>query len=194
MRKIAVLVAVAGFASGAMAQSELKIYVGQPGPIADLTDNRFNLFVPDHGTILSFKAIEIDMQHTWCGDLTIVLTHKGPFPLSVVLLDRPGVPQSTFGNDDDMNGVYSFTDGGAPFPELGTAAGVVPPGTYAGVEPLSRFVNNDKFGDWSLHIIDQAGGDVGQVFTWRIIVNNIPGPGPLALIGLAGLTALRRRR
>ncbi len=110
---------------------------------------------------------------------------------SVVLCDRPGVPASTFGNSNDLNGNYVFRDGFAPLSE--TAA--VPAGTYgphAG-QTIGRDVA-DKFGEWSLFISDNAGGDTGTVRGWSITFNNVPAPGSLALLGLGGIVAGRRRR
>ena len=186
------LLAVVGAALVAgTASAQLKTYTGGGGPINDLADQRFTIFVPDHWTPVIVDSIAIDMSHTWVGDLYIEVRHKTPNDYSVVLSDRPGVPASTFGNSNDLNGVYVFRDGFAPFSETGA----VPPGTYgphAG-QTISRTVQ-DKFGEWSLFISDRAGGDVGTVRGWSITFNNVPAPGALALLGLGGLVAGRRRR
>ena len=192
------LLAVVGAALVAgTASAQLKTYSGQGGDIADSAASRFSIFVPDHspagGSVVD--NIAIDMSHTWVGDLFIEVRHKTPADYSVVLCDRPGNPASTFGNSDDLNGVYTFRDGFAPIPENAGATGAVAPGTYgphAG-QVISRGVE-DKFGEWSLFISDNAGGDTGTVRGWSITFNNVPAPGSLALLGLGGLVVGRRRR
>ena len=188
------LLAVVGAALVAgTASAQLKTYTGGGGAINDLASQRFTIFVPDHspagGSVVD--NIAIDMSHTWVGDLFIEVRHKTPADYSVVLCDRPGVPASTFGNSSDLNGVYTFRDGFAPLSETGaTPAGTY--GPHAG-QVISRGVQ-DKFGEWSLFISDNAGGDTGVVRGWSITFNNIPAPGSLALLGLGGLVAGRRRR
>ena len=185
------LLAVVGAALVAgTASAQLKTYSGAGGQIPDVSSTRFNIFVPDHGPA-TVDNIPINMSHTWVGDLFIEVRHKTPADYSVVLCDRPGVPASTFGNSSDLSGNYVFRDGFAPLAETGaTPAGTY--GPHAG-QVISRGVQ-DKFGEWSLFISDNAGGDTGVVRGWSITFNNIPAPGSLALLGLGGLVAGRRRR
>ena len=187
------IVAVAGaalVASGASAQ--IKTYTGAGGDLPDVTQNRFSIFVPDHGPA-TVENISLLIEHTWVGDLFIEVRQKTPNGSSLVLMDRPGVPQSTFGNSDGLNGRYDFNDGGLPFPE-DAADGEVPPGSYQATASTHRLDTSDKFGEWSLFISDNAGGDEGVLFEWSITMNNIPAPSSLALLGLGGLVAGRRRR
>jgi hypothetical protein len=190
-------------AGSAMAEGGItKTYAGQGGVLNDDVGgipgvSRFEIFVPDHGEILDFKSLNLDILHTWVGDLNITLTHKDS-GTQLLITDRPGVPGSTFGNSDNLDGLYSFQDGFAPLPETsggGSLPGVIDPGSY-GAEggSFSIFNGLDKFGTWSLVITDNAGGDTGELFGWDIVLNNVPAPGALALIGLAGLVGGRRRR
>lgn len=140
--------------------------------------------------------VDLDITHTWVGDLVVTLT--GPNGQVVDLINRPGVPASTFGNSSDLGGIYTFRDGSAPIPESGTPT-VVPMGTY-GPAPesansfASAYNGSDKFGDWTLTISDNAGGDTGVLNGWTLYINKIPTPGTIALAGLAGLVGIRRRR
>ena len=180
--------AVAGVATNADAQ-EIKTYGGVGGALNDAGfDNNFNtipgvtrfeIFVPDSGTIGSLDVVELDINHTWVGDLTIDLIHKDS-GTAIRLIDRPGVPESTFGNSDDLMGIYGFVDGAAPIPEESDpgGSGMVAAGDYGpSAGALADFNGLDKGGVWSL----------------VVTMTNAPAPGALALLGLAGLAGRRRR-
>ncbi len=201
MKKMLAIVAVAGLASAAMAQTggpgNVKSYSTTHNPPLNIPDNNVAgvssvIFVQDQGIIQSFDSVWIDMSHTWVGDLVITLSH--PLSgLSTVIMDRPGVPASTFGNSDDVNGLYTFTDLDVLFPET-AGSGSVAPGNYRSDGPLSRFNGDNKFGDWVLNVSDRASGDTGVIRAWGFSVTNVPTPGAFALLGLGGLAAARRRR
>jgi MYXO-CTERM domain-containing protein len=195
--------ALTAFALTTGAMAEVKSYQGQGGILNDAGSDsnfntipgttRFEIFVPDHGSITDFQGVDLNVFHTWVGDLTIVLTHKDS-GTSLVLTDRPGVPASSFGNSDDLGGLYIFADGNPLLPET-SAGGVIANGAY-GAEggSLSVFNGLDKFGTWSLHFTDSAGGDTGELLDWGFSLANVPAPGAMALLGLAGLVGGRRRR
>jgi MYXO-CTERM domain-containing protein len=193
------LVAAAGLASAASATPDPRVKPYESGalqlaiPDANPVGASNTISVTDIGTVVDFEQIWIDIDHTWVGDLTFTLTHGSQ---ACVFLDRPGVPPLTFGNSDDLVGVYTFVDAGPAFPETTGGSGFVAPGIY-GANPgdLGACFNGmDKFGDWTLTVTDAAAGDVGVVFAWGFTVRNVPTPGAGALLGLGGLVATRRRR
>ena len=194
MNKLA-LIAVAGIASAASADV---FSGGSTGAIADNVPagTSYTLNVAGSGTIVSMNSFDLDINHTWVGDLIITLEHNGT---SVTLLDRPGVPQTGVGNGSDLAGVYSFQDGGAAWSEAtGSQAGVtVAPGVWGlnntDGTSLADFVGQDVNGTWTLTISDNAGLDLGTVNAWSFDAT-IPAPGAAALFGLGGLAAARRRR
>ncbi len=48
-------------------------------------------------------------------------------------------------------------------------------------------------GDWNLYVLDDTGADTGSIAGgWQIEV--VPAPSAMALMGLGGLVATRRRR
>jgi len=204
MKKYAAVAALGVLALAASASAnDPKSYTGQGGAFNDFVDpnpgvTRFEIFVPDSGEIKEMHSVVLNgLTHTWAGDLLITLTHKDT-GTTVVLVDRPGVTGGVgFGESQDYNGNYTFADGFAPIPdEFGNAGAALPSGTYGlhTGNALSAFVGEDKFGVWSLVVTDFAGGDTGALGNWVINMSNVPAPGALALLGLAGVAARRRRR
>ena len=200
MKKAILMAAVAGLAASSAAfatpvpplEKNYNVIHDPALAIADVATTTSSILVTDTGLIDTFDYVYLDISHTFVGDLTFRL--DGPGGAGVILLDRPGVPASTFGNGDDLGGVYRFEMGGLVFPEAGTVAGLGAPGTYAPVDSFDRFANTFKEGLWTLSITDSAGGDVGVLREWGFGVTNVPAPGAFALLGLGGLAAARRRR
>lgn len=187
-------------ASSAFAQQEQKSFVGEG--IFDWIDNggeanpnRVELFVEEHGIIRTFDSFSLfGFSHTWAGDLIIKLTHKDT-GTSVTMLDRPGVPESVFGDSADFLGDYDWEDGGFIY-DADIYGAFVPTNVIMGPVSglLSDFAGEDKFGVWSLTISDNAAGDLGSLQSWGFTVTNVPAPGVLALLGIAGLVGRRNRR
>lgn len=169
------------------------VYTGGGGQIRDQTDNRFSLFVPDHGFFIDINEITINMHHLRAGDLYIEMRHKTPADYSVVLCDRPGYPESAAGNSDDLNGIYRFRDGFAPLPE-DAGAGIIPPTFYGPAvgEVIGR-TGSSRFGEWSLLIADRAAGDAGLLTGWSINFR-VPAPGPAIVFVAGSVIAAGRRR
>ena len=115
MRNVKIIAGLATLALTGMAMAqEEKIFEGGGGGIPDNDPNGFRseIVIDEGGEIASFKSIEIlGFNHSWAGDLQIFLTHKDT-GTTVTLLDRPGVPESTFGDSADFAGNYTWIDGG----------------------------------------------------------------------------------
>lgn len=174
--------------------AQLETFTGSGGPINDLSDNRFVIFIAHHGPHMLW-GYELDITHTWVGDLYVEVRHKTPNDYACVLIDRPGVPQSTFGNSDDLDGVYAFSDGFTPIPETVGGSGVISAGAFgpAAGQTIRRMVA-DSFGEWSLLISDEVGGDEGMLRSWSMSMLYIPTPGSAGLALAACPLATKRRR
>ncbi|MBM4113038.1 MAG: hypothetical protein FJ253_06645 [Phycisphaerae bacterium] len=169
----------------------------------------------DVGTITSVKMVTLtSLVHTWVGDLQVALI--SPNGTRVNLFSRFGVTSATgFGSSKDLNGNYGFTDGiGSPAWNPVAGAGNYASGTYNRVTNTNaatvqigtvsgvQGINNNTYaslnggasnGTWTLEIRDFGNGDVGTLGSWTLEFNFIPAPGAIALLGLAGMTARRRR-
>ncbi|NNM26445.1 MAG: hypothetical protein HKO59_10765 [Phycisphaerales bacterium] len=188
------LTATAGatlIASGAFGQTT---YSGGGGALVDSGVASFTIDVADDLAIDSFKDVVLQgFSHTWAGDLIITLEHGGT---TVTLLDRPGNPESTFGDSADFDGSdYTWTDTGFVYDAdlFGSTVPSADPFAPTG-GALANFDGMNVGGDWTLSISDNAGGDTGSLGGWSFTANLIPAPGALALLGLAGVVGRRRRR
>jgi subtilisin-like proprotein convertase family protein len=106
---------------------------------------------------ISDVQIRIDsLRHTWDSDLLILL--QSPIGTIDTLCNRHGGSSDNFFrtllSDSALN---SIAVGAAPFI-----------GSFRPDEPLSIFDREAPNGNWRLIIADQAEGDSGYVFSWRI--------------------------
>jgi len=123
---------------------------------------------PDSGTVttsvISFGNnfsiddvnVTIDVSHTFDGDIDIKLI--APDLTEVVLSDRNGSSGDNYTNTvfDDAAGT-AISAGSAPFT-----------GTFQPDGSLADFNGLSSFGDWSLVITDNAGGDGGTLNSWTL--------------------------
>jgi len=149
------------------------------------------------GTLYNQNRVRLDLSHTWVGDLTITLEHAG---VTVTLLDRVGVPATTFGSAANFNGIYTFADSGLAWDDYEdsdeSTVFDIPEGVYelnnSDGSSLADFGGLDIFGDWTLTISDAEQPDAGFLAEWG--VETLPAPSAAALLGVAGVAASRRRR
>ncbi|MGP1309846.1 MAG: proprotein convertase P-domain-containing protein [Phycisphaerales bacterium] len=184
-------------AAGALAGNS---YNGTGGAIADAvgtvpTTTSFDIVVGDSFTVAD-ASVELNISHTWVGDLSVTLSNGSN---SINLFNRPGFTGTGFGDNSNLGGAYLFADGGADFAAAAAAAigtdAIVAPGTYAANGSFaSTFGGGGSAGTWTLSITDNAGGDIGNLSGWTLNLVPVPTPGAAALLGLAGVAGLRRRR
>jgi len=137
-------------------------------------------FNPQPGQVIADVVIDLCLDHTWVGDLTITLTHTSSTGevKTVDLVQRPGVPQSAFGCLGDLvcdaeNKYYFGSDPTlAPLGETDCPP-IIPPACYAvavedpnGLEIFRGQPCGDGF--WTLCITDDAAGDVGFIYNWSV--------------------------
>ena len=132
------------------------------------------------GVIITDVVIDLDMEHTWAGDLTITLEHTsdGGAVTAVDLVQRPGVPETSFGCSGDLvhdpeNKYYFGTR--EDLSTLGdeVCGAVIPGGCYAvapeNPDALTLYRGLAKGdGTWRLLISDSAAGDTGFVYNWSV--------------------------
>jgi subtilisin-like proprotein convertase family protein len=117
--------------------------------------------------VLSDVDVRVQIQHTYVGDLKVWLEH--PDGTLVTLLDRPGVPASTYGcGDNDMN--VTFDDASGYVLET-HCAGSTPwyTGVAGPVGSLASLNGKSSAGEWKLHVSDNAGADTGSIVDWELL-------------------------
>ncbi|MCH9649034.1 MAG: proprotein convertase P-domain-containing protein [Deltaproteobacteria bacterium] len=141
---------------------------GQPAGVPS------NLDIATDSTVTSI-AVAVDLSHTWVGDLELRL--RSPANTEVTLLDRPGVPGSALGcNNNDVR--VTFTDSAAVDPETVCSASSADPwvsGDVLPTQPLGAFVGESSQGTWTLTVIDHSTGDVGTLLDWELIATPLVG-------------------
>ncbi|HSH03486.1 MAG TPA: M4 family metallopeptidase [Anaerolineae bacterium] len=113
--------------------------------------------------------VALTATHTFVGDLIFVLEHVDTGTV-VTLIDRPGVPASTFGcNNDNLDGVAD--DEGVLTDIENHCNGTNPwvTGTFVPTEALSAFDNESMAGDWTVTVSDNVGFDTGTLVEWCLL-------------------------
>lgn len=209
------LAATAGMAS---ATQQIVSVSGTGGAIPDSGQGVLTRTVVVNGALPIIQDMTVTLNnlvHTWVGDLWIRI--QGPNGMTGTMVHRIGQTSATSaGDSSDYNGTYTFADTGANIWQAAAAIGgtaAIPSGTYfnsggdgvwAGFGPpngpgpnnafATKFGGSNPNGTWTLTISDHAGADVGSLGSWRLDLKLIPAPVSAAMLGLAGLVGLRRRR
>lgn len=135
------------------------------------------------GVITDLNLIDLDIPHTYVGDLSATL--ESPMGTIVQLFDRPGVPESTFGCGAD-NLLVSFDDEAAnsadDFENACDGSGIAIFSDYQSIDPLSVFNGEQLGGQWTLTVSDAFDGDGGSIEGWTLGFCTEEGSGNFSLI------------
>ncbi len=126
---------------------------------------------------------QINLTHTWDGDLEIYLQAPGGTQ-RIALSTGNGGSADNYTNTVFMDGSPAITGGAAPFtgsfsPE-GATGGACPTPAPGNMANLAAFTGGQN-GTWQLLISDNAGGDSGTMLGWSITF----GPAPAAFVPCA---------
>ncbi len=142
--------------------------------------------------IASVNWISIELSHSWGADITFSVSNAdGTFDM----LDGDQGGDGNFGDGGSLlsgTSTYTFFSGG-------TANGLLSGGLdlpIAGGDYDANSWVNGPFGSgmWNIFLEDDYMLDDGAVGTIAIDYNVVPAPSALALLGLGGIVAGRRRR
>lgn len=198
MKKIAIF-ALALVSTSAFA---VEFGPGAGGAVPDNAPGGFSSSINIGMGVTSVNNVRlVGLTHTWIGDITITLTN--PDNVSATLAARVGrLANAGFGDSSNLNGQYIFANSGA---DLWAAAGAVGDavdiagGTYmvSGVDNAASSLSGlatATSGNWTLKIVDAAGGDLGNLGEWYVDVTPVPEPATMTALALGAAAMLRRRR
>jgi uncharacterized repeat protein (TIGR01451 family) len=157
---------------------------GGPGSVSD------PLVVAQSLTIQDLN-VSIRANHTWSGDLRFTLSNG---TTTVTLIDRPGVPASTFGCSGDNYDV-TVDDEGPDTPienqcaNLPAISGSAPGGDPPNTSLLAAYNGQDTLGTWTLTAFDNATGDTGTLLEWCLVVNQAASEQPDIFVDPLSLAA-----
>jgi subtilisin-like proprotein convertase family protein len=136
--------------------------ISLPNGVASINSN---LNVSGGGTIADVN-FTVNMSHVWVGDIGMTLSHNST---NVTVLDRPGVPASTYGCSGDN--VVATLDDEASLPVENQCAGSTPTisGTFTPNNALSAFDGQSSTGTWTLTVNDYyTSADAGTLNSWSL--------------------------
>lgn len=110
------------------------------------------------------------LNHSYVGDILVKITSPGGTTVSA--FDRPGVPTTTFGcNNNNLAELILDDDGGFPTIETQCAGTdtAFPTGTFSPNNPLSAFDGQNADGNWTINISDLAGSDTGTARAFSLV-------------------------
>lgn len=112
--------------------------------------------------------VSVDMDHVWVGDLSMVLRHQDT-GTAVTIIDRPGVPASTYGCSGDN--IVALLDDEAASAVENACAGTTPTinGSFSPNNALSAFDGESGNGTWILEVTDHyTSADAGTLNGWSV--------------------------
>lgn len=131
--------------------------------------------------VVADLEVSVSLSHGWVGDLVVTLTHEDT-GTSVVLIDRAGVPGSSFGcSGNDIEAVLDDEAADAVEDACESAAPAIA-GSLRPEEALSAFDGEGITGTWTLTAIDAGLGVSGSLDGWGLSVNAPPAPPSVDLV------------
>jgi uncharacterized repeat protein (TIGR01451 family)/CSLREA domain-containing protein len=120
-------------------------------------------------TIVDLEVF-VEATHTYVGDLAVALEHVGT-GTQVTLIDRPGVPASTFGCDGENVSAQLDDEAAAAVEDQCAATSPAIGGIFRPNEALSLFDGELMAGNWTLFVADLAPGDTGTLEQWCLVAD-----------------------
>ena len=120
-----------------------------------------NLLVNRIGNITSVKVKNLDITHTYIGDLDIDLTSPEGTTIRLISTICSSSDNMLINFDDESSNGYSAI----PCPPTDN-------GFYQPYELFSAFAGENMNGTWTLTIIDNYGGDSGSLNNWELEICN----------------------
>ena len=125
------------------------------------------LQVSTPGLIDDVNVINLNVAHTWVGDLSIELT--SPSGTTIILMTNP---QGGSCQEDNIQ-IFFNDESDNPYGDLDAMCNSIPPaiiGDFQPFESLSAFIGEPATGTWTLTVRDNANQDGGSLAGWGLEV------------------------
>lgn len=188
MKKIALLAVVAAAGTASADSVNFDFNLENWGGIAEtVIDFDFGL-----GAVQSIDSVVITLAHSWASDIDFSLTSSAGTVFDLTSDNGAGVDLGDGGSLLAGVGTYTFVmaNGFGNWGQFGFNL-PAPSGTY---DAETWQAGPFTAGTWNILLVDDAGGDDGAVGSVTINYTAVPAPASVALLGLGGLVATRRRR
>ncbi len=121
--------------------------------------------------------VQLDINHTWVGDLNINLTHLNTGD-SVNLIHRPGRPATSLGcSNDNIKAILDDELSSAVENKCASSPAAIS-GIYIPNQPLSWFDGVSIAGEWRLNVSDRSASGTGTLRGWCIFATISENPAP----------------
>lgn len=115
-----------------------------------------SLIVPDSDEVITSVKVQLDIAHSYTGDLVLTLIH--PDGTEVILSSKNGSGGDNYTNTlFDQSAATAITAGSAPFT-----------GSFTPEGDLSTLIGKDIQGTWKLKVHDSANVDGGNLVAWTL--------------------------
>lgn len=139
-------------------------YTGDPVPIADFDSSFAVITVQEDFLVFDVAVVIGSLTHTFDGDMQIWV--ENPTGIRVMLSDRNGGGGDNFTNTLFSDcGETAIADGTPPFD-----------GMFMPDEQLNSLGGFSAQGNWTLVVYDAAGGDIGTIDQWSVLLGGEIGP------------------
>ncbi len=123
--------------------------------------------------IVTDVNLDLDIPHTWPGDLVVKITSPAGTQVTVVEnignVNAPGGGNCGCGTDDFLTTLDDEAAGGS-------VEDACPPSgaDFTPHNPLSAFIGENASGNWTLEVVDWSGLDTGTLSSWGLTIEDTP--------------------
>lgn len=151
---------------GQITPTDLPVEISDSGEVTITSEVEVNL----QGVISDVRIDNLDIPHSWIGDLTVTLT--SPEGTTITIFERPGVPDSFFGCDGDNINANFFDTAPNSATDFENTCGDLPAisGDYQPMNAFSQFSGENPSGLWILTISDAFNQDGGELANWNLTI------------------------
>ncbi|MCB9857622.1 MAG: proprotein convertase P-domain-containing protein [Phycisphaerales bacterium] len=144
---------------------------GAPKTIPDgSTTGAATTIVVSQNAIIEDLDIDVEITHSWIGDITVTLTHVESGK-SALLINQIGGSSFNTCFESDLNDVRLDDEGTGGLIENQCRPGLTSPPSYRPQNPLSTFKGMSVDGTWELRARDLAAGATGTLDHWCLIAS-----------------------